>query len=47
VPADFTAIQAASTQVGTDVLITVDGSNNILLKNVTLENLNQDDFLIV
>jgi hypothetical protein len=33
--------------VGSDVLITVDASNTILLKNVTLANLHQDDFLLV
>ena len=43
--ANFAAVQAASQQVGSDVLITVDASNTILLKNVTLGNLHQDDFL--
>jgi hypothetical protein len=41
------AVQAASQQVGSDVQITVDASNSILLKNVTLANLHQDDFLFV
>jgi Tol biopolymer transport system component len=45
--ADFAAVQAASSQVGSDVLITVDGSNSIVLTNVTLANLNQNDFLLV
>ncbi len=43
--ANFAAVQTASQQVGSDVLITVDASNTILLKNVTLANLHQDDFL--
>jgi len=42
--ASFAAVQAASHQVGSDVEIDVDASNSILLKNVTLANLNQDDF---
>lgn len=45
--ADFAAVQAASSQVGSDVLITVDASNSILLTNVTLANLHQNDFLFV
>jgi Ca2+-binding RTX toxin-like protein len=43
--ADFSALQAASTQVGAHVQIAVDASNSILLKNVALGNLNQNDFL--
>jgi Ca2+-binding RTX toxin-like protein len=43
--ADYVALQAASQQVGNDVLITVDVANSILLKNVMLTSLNQDDFL--
>jgi len=45
--ANFAAVQSASQQVGSDVQITVDASNSILLKNVTLGNLHQDDFLLV
>jgi Ca2+-binding RTX toxin-like protein len=45
--ADVNAILAASTQVGSDVKITLDASNSVLLKNVTLAALNQDDFLLV
>ncbi len=45
--ADFAAVQAASAQVGADVQITLDASNSILLKNVSLANLNQDDFYLV
>jgi hypothetical protein len=45
--ADFATLQAATQQMGSDVRITVDASNNILLKNVTLGNLHQDDFLFV
>jgi hypothetical protein len=33
--------------VASDVLITVDVSNTILLKNVTFANPHQDDFLLV
>jgi Ca2+-binding RTX toxin-like protein len=43
--ADFAAVQAASAQVGSDVQITLDAATRILLQNVTLANLNQDDFL--
>jgi Ca2+-binding RTX toxin-like protein len=42
--ADFAAVQSASAQVGSDVVITVDASNTITLQNVTLANLHQDDF---
>jgi hypothetical protein len=42
--ADFAAVQAASTQVGADVLITLDASDSVLLRNVTLANLNQNAF---
>ena len=45
--ADFATIQAASQQVGNDVQITVDASNSILLKNITLANLHQNDFAFV
>ena len=45
--ADFAAVQAAMTQVGADVLITVDGSNTVTLKTVTLANLGADDFRLV
>jgi Ca2+-binding RTX toxin-like protein len=44
--ADFAAVQAASQQVGSDVVITADAANTITLKNVILANLHQDDFLI-
>jgi Ca2+-binding RTX toxin-like protein len=42
--ADFAAVLAASQQVGSDVQITVDASNSILLNDVALSNLHQDDF---
>ncbi|CEJ13853.1 Bifunctional hemolysin/adenylate cyclase precursor [bacterium YEK0313] len=42
--ADYAAVRAASAQIGADVLITVDASNSILLKNVALVNLHQNDF---
>lgn len=41
---DFAAVIAASQQVGSNVEITVDGSNGILLNNVTLANFHADDF---
>jgi len=44
---DFAAVQAASQQVGSDVVITVDASNTITLQNVTLANLHQDNFHLV
>jgi hypothetical protein len=45
--ADFAAVQAASAQVGSHVVITLDASNTITLQNVTLANLHQDDFQLV
>ena len=45
--ADFAAIQAASQQVSGDVVITLDASNTITLQNVTLANLQQNDFHLV
>jgi len=45
--ADFAAVQAAMSQVGADVLITVDASNTVTLKSVTLSNLGADDFRLV
>jgi serralysin len=42
--ANFAAVQAASTQVGADVQITIDAATSILLKSITLANLVQDDF---
>jgi Ca2+-binding RTX toxin-like protein len=45
--ADFAAVQAASAQVGSNVVITVDADNSITLNNVVLANLHQNDFLFV
>jgi serralysin len=45
--ADFAAVQAASQQVSGDVVITLDASNTITLQNVTLANLQQNDFHLV
>ena len=45
--ADFAAVQAAMSQVGADVLITVDASNTVTLKSVSLSNLGADDFRLV
>jgi Ca2+-binding RTX toxin-like protein len=43
----FAAVLAAAQQVGTDVTITADASNALTLKNVTLANLNINDFQFV
>ncbi len=45
--ADFAAVLAAASQVGSDTLITYDGANSVLLENVTLGNLHADDFRFV
>lgn len=45
--ADLSAVLAASSQVGTDTVITYDVNNTITLKNVTKTNLNADDFQFV
>lgn len=42
--ADFDAVLAAATQVGTDTVITMDAGNSITLKNVARSALHQDDF---
>ena len=44
---DFEGVRAASKQVGADVVITVDTSNTMTLKNVLLSNLHADDFMFV
>jgi hypothetical protein len=41
---DFAELQQMSTQVGSGVVITVDGSNSITLQNTVLAHLDQDDF---
>ncbi|MCA2410802.1 calcium-binding protein [Rhizobium leguminosarum] len=45
--ADFASVIAAAAQSGSDTLITNDGDNSILLKNVALTTLHQDDFRFV
>ncbi|MGR9503742.1 calcium-binding protein [Rhizobium leguminosarum] len=45
--ADFASVIAAAAQSGSDTLITHDGDNSIVLKNVALANLHQDDFRFV
>lgn len=45
--ANFAAVQAAATQVGADVVITLNAANTITLQNMTLANLNAGDFLFV
>jgi len=43
--ANYTSVLAASSQVGSDTVLAYDISNTITLKNVTMSNLNQDDFV--
>jgi len=45
--ADFAAVQAASQQVGSDTVITIDANTSITLSGVTAANLHADDFSIV
>lgn len=45
--ADAAAALAAATSSGSDTLITIDASNTVLLKNVSLANLHTTDFHIV
>ena len=45
--AELAAVLAASHQVGNTVHIDVNASTSIILKNVTLANVNQSDFLFV
>ncbi len=45
--ADFAAILAGSSQVGSDTVITFDASNKITLQNVVMSNLVADDFRFV
>jgi hypothetical protein len=45
--ANFGAVQAASSQLGADVVITLNAANTITLTGVTLASLNSGDFLFV
>jgi hypothetical protein len=45
--ANYAGLQSAMQQAGSDVQITVDVANNVLLKNIVLANLTQDDFRFV
>lgn len=45
--ASFGAVQAAASQSGADVIITLNAANTITLANVTLASLNSGDFLFV
>ena len=45
--ATFAAVQAAMAQVGADVVITADATNQIILKNVALSGLDAGDFRFV
>jgi Ca2+-binding RTX toxin-like protein len=44
---DYASVIAASQQIGSDVKITLDVSNSILLTNVAIANLHEDDFWFV
>lgn len=44
--ADYTAVQAAMTEVGADVLITA-GSDSITIRNATIAGMNMNDFTFV
>jgi Ca2+-binding RTX toxin-like protein len=44
---DFADIIAHASQVGANTVITLDSANSITLNNVTLANLNANDFLFV
>jgi hypothetical protein len=45
--ADWTALLAATSQVGTDLVITQNASNTITLKNVTLSSFTSDDAIFI
>ena len=45
--ADFDAVMAASSQVGTSTVITVDAQNSLTLTNVKVGSLHHDDFAFV
>ena len=44
--ADFAAVLAASHQVGTDVVITLDAADTITLQHVQLSSLHASDFVL-
>ena len=44
---DFADVVAHASQVGANTVITLDAANSITLNNVTLANLNANDFLFV
>ena len=44
---DFTAVQAASAQVGANVVITYDATNKITINNVLFSSLDATDFTFV
>ena len=45
--ANFSAVQAASTQVGADTVIQFDTGNTVVLKNISLASLTAGDFIFV
>jgi Ca2+-binding RTX toxin-like protein len=45
--ADFDAVLAASTQVGTSTIITIDAQNTVTLVNMSVGSLHHDDFAFV
>ena len=45
--ADYDAVMAATSQVGTNTVITVDADNSVTLLNINMSNLHRDDFAFV
>ncbi|XIA62836.1 M10 family metallopeptidase C-terminal domain-containing protein [Bradyrhizobium sp. TZ2] len=45
--ADFSAVQSHMAEVGTSVVITLDGNNTIEIQNMTSSQLHASDFLFV
>ncbi|CTQ55950.1 Poly(beta-D-mannuronate) C5 epimerase 2 [Roseibium album] len=45
--ADYAAVLAAATDVGSNTVITIDANTSIELQNVQIDDLHQDDFLFV
>ena len=44
--ANFAAVQAASSQIGADVVITLDAADTVTLQHTTLASLHASDFLL-
>jgi hypothetical protein len=45
--ADFAAVLASASQVGSDTVISFDANNTVTLKNVNLSSFHQDDFRLI